>query len=368
VEFFEGDVPHEAVVREKKVLSEILARTAALEQGYEPIIVEEYEESAKMHVLYKNYVLSGKPLLIPAGTLHAKEFVNAATIFNYDPFDEPKYRLHHELHETVLIFRRLRNIFDFEFTDGNNTSRGIDEKIFEFLAKNEHAKTILAETSLLRNFFNKLMIALHTSEEFYFRNMHGVMLNKKFVKCIEKDIEGMNRIQSSKGTAKTLASWRTFRDILCDFNGNDSKMYVHTTNEELNDKMVKAFETEQLTEGFFAATLKCYYPAIALDYFYAIRSAYVMARLVAIYVNKFKGKMTKENHVKNLYIVAAAATIGYENKYHLLAQIMRGVPQCMNRKLTERTQAYYANHTFAGPQYLLLKMLEKCIPVLGTGL
>jgi hypothetical protein len=166
----------------------------------------------------------------------------------------------------------------------------------------------------------------------------------------------MSQMQHEKG--KTFLSWCSFKDILLDFK-QDGRIYKHNNNNTLNDLIKKISHANFSFEGLLASALKCYTPSIALDYFYALKSIYILGRLISIYVQS-----TKKISVVDLYHIASSVLISYENKFHILSQVPRAVPK-YEKGLSEETQAYFINHLITGPQYMLLKMIEKCLPIIA---
>jgi hypothetical protein len=268
----------------------------------------------------------------------------------------------------MIILKRLGELFNFPFVDlsqaQNYHFRDLDAKLLEFLALHKNVKSLTLEGQILKNFINKLIISLHTSEEYAFKNNSRILIDMNFRRVVSSDLKLLAQMQNPK--EKTFISWVNFRDAMLDIK-QEGKIYKFDNIQSLNSKISDSYRRDFLLEGLFGAALKCYSPSIALSYFYTIKSVYILVRLLSIYIQLVAPRTKK--HYENIYYIAAAALLSYENKFHILAQVPRSPPKLKNNKLSEETQAYYINHLLAGPQFLLLKMLEKtalCIaPLLG---
>jgi hypothetical protein len=350
--------------KQEEYIREVSERINKLKQNYLPRInLDNYTKKYEHFNFMKNYI-SSIPLLIPPMyiVLSAKKFIEDITLFKYNPFDSPDFSMCHSIEEIAVILMSVSELFHFQFLDlakeiQSYHFRDLDTKIYEFLKTKNDIPTTKVEYYIIRSFINKLILSLHTSEDFAFKDNSKILINTDFKKVIAEDVKNLSHIQKEKG--KTFTSWTTFKDILLDFK-QDGKIYKHISNQRLNEMIKKSLNINFSFEGIFASALKCYTPAIALDYFYALKAVIILGRLISVYVNA-----VEKPKIIDLYHIAVVSISTYENKYHIISQTARAIPK-YEKGLSEETQAYYVNHLISGPQFMLLKMLEKCIPILAV--
>ena len=123
-----------------------------------------------------------------------------------------------------------------------------------------------------------------------------------------------------------------------------------------------------MVENLLGNILKCYLPSIALNYFYAIKSIYIIARLTSLYIQLglFKGKSTEEV-MNDLFVIGASGAIVYENKSFIFKQATRSLPG-YDKPLSNETKLYILNHLMTGGQFYILKMMEESLPVIASDL
>ena len=328
-----------------------------------------YTPGSDKYNMFKHYLLN--PLLVPKRCItkfSLNEYINSITIFNYNCFDTPNVQMQHPIPEKVIFTEKLNNIFNYQFVSsksGDFHFADLDAQILKFISTQANLGTLKFEYQLIKSSLGKLILNLNTDVELALRDNTRPTLNSAFKQVIIKDIQYMKYIQDQSG--KTFISWKTFLDTLLGL-GSDKLIYVHDTYRNLNTKLDKAYSTDLLVENLIGNTLKCYLPSVALNYFYAIKSIYVLARLISIYIQLglFK-KKTPEQVANDLYTIGVACTIMYENKSFIFKQASRTLPS-YDKPLSNETKLYILNHLLTGGQYYILKMLEESVPVIASDL
>ena len=329
----------------------------------------DYTPGSDKFNIYKNYLLT--PLLVPkrcTTRFNLNEYISSITNFTYNCFDSPNVSMQHPIPEKVIFTERLNKIFDFQFVSAKSGEfhfSDLDTQLLNFIAKYKELDTLTFEYKLIKSMLGKLILCLNTDVELALRDNTKPTLNSAFKQVIIKDIQYMKHLQNTE--KKTFLSWKTFLDTLLGV-GGDKLIYVHDNYRNLNIKLERAYSTDFLTENLLANTLKCYLPSVALNYFYTVKSIYIIARMVSIYIQlkKFEGK-TQKQVMNELYAIATAGIITYENKSFIYKQASRTLPN-YDKPLSNETKLYILNHLLTGGQFYILKMLEDSLPVISNDL
>ena len=356
-----------------KLINDINAQVENIEQSgnYKKIKTDKYLSDADLYNVYYQYII-GK-LFVPLNCglkLDTNEYINNTTVFKYNAFDTPNMSMQHTIPEKVIYIKKLNQIFNHEFINnksGDFHFNDLDKQIVKFLYKYKDYGTTKIEYGIIKSLMGKLIISLNTSCELALRDNTKSTLNTEFKQAVIRDIECMKYIQSTDG--KTYASWKTFLNSLFSLD-SDKLIYVHNNYKSLNNKLKTAYDSDFLTENLLANMLKCYLPSIAINYFYVIKSIYLIVRLLSIYIQE--KKYIKDNDFKefddivnDIYTIGTIGTILYENKVFILKQIPRSLPR-YDKQISEQTQMYILNHLLTGGQYYILKMLEESLPVVAS--
>ena len=356
-----------------KLINDINAQVESIEQegNYKKIKAQNYLPDSDLYGVYYQYVI-GK-LFVPLNCglkLDTNEYINNTTVFKYNAFDTPNMSMQHTIPEKVVYIKKLNQIFDHEFINnktGDFHFNDLDKQIVTFLYKYKNYGTTKIEYGIIKSLMGKLIISLNTSCELALRDNTKPTLNTEFKQAVIRDIECMKYIQSTDG--KLYTSWKTFLNSLFSLD-SDKLIYVHNNYKSLNNKLKTAYDSDFLTENLLANMLKCYLPSIAINYFYVIKSIYLIARLLSIYIQEkkyMKNNAFKEfdDIVNDIYTIGTIGTILYENKVFILKQIPRSLPR-YDKQISEQTQMYILNHLLTGGQYYILKMLEESLPVVAS--
>jgi len=329
----------------------------------------EYTIGTEKYNIFKHYLFD--MLLVPKRCItrfNLNEYISSVTIFNYNCFDSPNVAMQHPIPEKVIFTEKLNSLFGYQFANsksGDFHFADLDIQLLKFINLHADKSTLAFEYKLIRSALGKLILCLNTDVELALRDNTRPTINSAFKQAVIKDIQHMKYIQSSNG--KTFASWKAFLDTFLSV-GSDKLIYVHDNYRNLNTKLELAYSNDFLVENLLGNTLKCYLPSVALNYFYAIKSIYVIARLVSLYVQLrlFKDK-SAEDVMNDLFTIAVCGTVIYENKSFIFKQATRSLPG-YDKPLSNETKLYILNHLLTGGQYYIVKMIEEALPVIATDL
>ena len=353
-----------------KLISDIQTQVQEMEENgnCKKLDVIDYTPGSEKYNIFKHFVLDN--LFVPkrcTTRFNLNEYISSITTFSYNCFDSPNVSMQHPIPEKVIFMEKMNKIFNHKFVNnqgGEFHFADLDIQLLEFISSHKNLGTLGFEYKFIKSSLGKLILNLNTDVELALRDVRPT-LNSTFKQVVIKDIQSMKHIQSENG--KTFVSWKSFLDGLFGI-GADKLIYVHDNYRNLNVKLEKAYSTDFLVENLCANMLKCYLPSIALNYFYAIKSIYIIARLVSIYIQLelFKNK-TVEQVMNDLFAITVAGTITYENKSFIYKQTSRTLPT-YNNELSNETKLYILNHLLTGGQYFILKMIEESIPVIASDL
>ena len=312
-----------------------------------------------------------KPTLPIDNDMNIEKILRCWTPFKYSPYNDLKTNYIRRVGERVVLVSSLNDIFKQNFfTYVNNRNYRFDSLNFELLKFIGSVSNIDKTPTKFEHVFIKVMLSkiiicmLSDVDRCFTKDV--VQLNNFFKMAVKNTL---NEFQHLLKTDNIISSsWNIFEKCLfiSEFNTN---IYKFTTANDLRDKLIEAFKNEEfLMEQLAANILKTFIPTIAFSYFSVIKNIYIIGRLLSIYVNKrlFKNK-TKQQIETDLYTIAAVLTIEYETNY--IANInVRTAPMVNGSQLSKQTEMYYINHLIAGPQYIILKMLENALPTLANSL
>ena len=133
---------------------------------------------------------------------------------------------------------------------------------------------------------------------------------------------------------------------------------------DLSEKLKLCYDNKFPIEILIADCIKALIPSIGLNYINAIKSVYLIGRLVAIYLNRYaKNKTEGRVRLTDMIVICRAVMVDYESTYFATSMIPRSMPKT-EEGMSEEMKLYYISHTLAGPQYFLLKQLEYTLPCL----
>ena len=204
---------------------------------------------------------------------------------------------------------------------------------------------------ILQETMKKLIISAFTNTEMAFRSNNN-WVNDSFKKLILSDVILLQTMPK-----KLAQSWKVFIKELCKTNN------VQIFNDVTNLPSVLDIKEDFVIEETLARTIKCMTPCFIYNYYSAIKSLYLICATLAGYMKqegvdlKFKNK---EQIREDLVNIVKVCNYCYENTRLYEHSVARHMPY-YSEEISNELQSYYLNHTLAGPQYYVIKNLERLI-------
>ena len=330
------------------------------ERGVEKRIDYEYYDNNKQFFSqFINYTINNT-----ISTMDLKKFINTLTNFNYDPFEGIRANMLFSVQDRLLYIHELGKVFGHDFLgkiDIQFKMHNIDEKLAKFI-KDEGVPFNDFEHRLIKTMMGKLILSIFSNiERAFVQNNH--CLSPDYLQNI-KDIDKTMRnvCYSDKYVMK---SWNAFINKLTD----TKTIYKFQDYSELTEKLKLCYDNKFPIEIFIADCIKALIPSIGLNYVNAIKSVYLMGRLISVYINKYMQKRCKKGDAErirltDMVVICRAVMVDYESNYFATSMIPRSMPKT-EENMSEEMKLYYISHTLTGPQYYLLKQLEYTLPCLG---
>lgn len=342
----EEEIIEENKKENKNNIDELKKQSELLDKDIE-INEEDYKDEDNK---YKDFLT--KYYYIPSSNVfRAVDYISNVTSFNYNPYDSPNISMQHDLPNIILTINKFNKLFNKDII---TNKENIDKNIVDFIVEHNDIPSYKIEYTLIKSFLNKLIIALTTSTE------KAMIVNKictvenVYKSVIKHDVELLNKIKN----CKMSESWSKFINCLSGI--TDNKIYIHKTTNELNNLMNITDKVDFTIEELIGNMLKTYIPSISINYFYAIKSVYIIARLINIYIHMYANNIS----MIDIYTISSIGIILYETKQFIFKQIPRVLPT-YSKSMEKETELYIINHLFTGPQYYLLKMFEQASPIIA---
>lgn len=335
----------------KDLLNSIMNDDRAVEKR---IDYEYYDNNRKFFKQFMDYSINNT-----ITTMDVKRYINNLTNFNYDPFEGIRSNLLFSVQDRLLYVHELGKIFDTDFLgtiDIQFKLHDIDGRLAKFIRKEEVAFNDF-EHRLIKNMLGKLLLGMFSNvERAFVQDSH--CLSPDYLKNI-KDIDKTMRdvCYSDKYIMK---SWSMFMNKLTD----TKTLFKFKDYIDLSEKLKLCYDNKFPIEILMADCVKALIPSIGLNYINAVKSVYLIGRLVAIYLNRYAKKRIEERaRLTDMIIICRAVMVDYESNYFATSMIPRSMPKT-EENMSEEMKLYYISHTLAGPQYFLLKQLEYTLPCL----
>ena len=208
---------------------------------------------------------------------------------------------------------------------------------------------------LLREFFKKLIVASLSDVELAFRSQN-IWISPEFKKLILKDVVMLQTLPP-----KLAKSWKIFVNELC--KTTDASIY----NDISKLDYILHIDCDFVVEETLAKSIKCMTPCFIYNYYLAAKSVYILCGLLDDWFDSISIRKKNSSEVLNnetLYTelnnISKICTYLYENSRFYESSTARSLPYS-NEPISQELQVYYLNHTMVGPQYRLIKGLEKYI-------
>lgn len=204
---------------------------------------------------------------------------------------------------------------------------------------------------ILQETMKKLIISAFTDVEMAFRSNNN-WVNDSFKKLILSDVILLQTLPN-----KLAYSWKIFIKELCK-DGN-----AHIFNDVSNLPSVLDIKDDFIIEETLARTIKCMTPCFIYNYYSAIKTLYLICGALAGYMKqngldlKYKNKDQIHEELVNIVKVCNYC---YENTRLYEHSVARHMPY-YSEEISNELQSYYLNHTLVGPQYHVIKNLERLI-------
>ena len=327
----------------------------------------DYDYIDNNYAFFNKYL---KPTIPIDNDMNIEKILRYWTPYKYSPYNDLKTNYIRRVGERVVLISLLNDVFGKNFfTYMSNKSYRFDSLNFELLkfigtTPNNDKIPTKFEHVFIKTMLSKLIVCMLSDVERCFTKDEP-QLNNYFKLAIKNSLNEFAYLLKTDNVISL--SWTVFEKSLFMSNFNRN-IYKFTTAEDLKKTLTEAFKSEDfLMEQLAANILKTFIPTVAYSYFSVIKNIYIIGRLLSIYVNKrlFANKSKREIET-DLYVIAAVLTTEYETNYVANVNI-RTAPMVNGKQLTKQTEMYYVNHIIAGPQYLVLKMLENALPTLADG-
>ena len=284
----------------------------------------------------------------------------------------------HSLPDMLVVIHNLNRLFKYKFMDIHDSSfqfNSILKSTLGFLEKNIGVECSRGEGAIIRSFIGKCIILLNTQVEDSLRIPGANNVHTNLIQTLSPDIETMNKSISRNGSRLNV-SWLSFVNGLMSTD-NKNAIYRHTSYKLLNDRLIACYGGNPqinrwfgLIEHFFGTILKSYIPSVICDYFYTLRSIYIVVRLITIYQTRelYKDKSPDEV-ATDLRMIGMLGSIIYESLFNSLRTLARSFPR-MNgdSTISPQLQQYIHVHMICGGQYHFLRSFEKSIPILANSI
>lgn len=273
----------------------------------------------------------------------------------------------HQLPEQLVICQRAEDIFGRQFININSPNFSFSEiivNICKMIEDNGDIPSKFGELSMVRSFMTKIIIFLNTNFESSLRVDGGNNVGADVYALLKDDIK-----QFVIADKVMNVSWMSFVNGLLS-KENKACVYRFKSYEELNRHMSESLKEGGVLEHLLGTMLKSFIPSIIIDHFYAIRTIYIIARLLTIYQHEkiFSGKSVEEI-AKELKTIAALGLMTYENIFNSTRMMTRTVPRIHGKKeMTPEFSNYIMCHMIVGGQFFLLRAIERALPVLAIEL
>lgn len=338
------DMP-KVIEKAKETIKTIEEKAKLIEENSDFTFDEEEYKNNKD--VYRNFIFNNDLHSINNYGIDINNYINYYDLYKYQWSNGPNSNLIIEIPQQLVYVHKLNKLFDFQFiqqTDVSIKFNDLDRMVCAFIKQNS-CDTYKLSYDILKCLMKKILIVSLSNVESAFRS-EKIWISPSFKKFALNDVIIM---QSLSGKLKD--SFKIFIDEL--FKTKDCKIF---NNTKILDKLVHTINDFELEE-VLANSIKCMTPCFILDYFNAIKSLYIYCGLLNIYMNKIS-KKELILHKEDLELIGKISSIIYQNTRLYQNTTGRQLPMFEN-KISEETQMYYLNHTIVGPQFLLLKMLEK---------
>jgi myosin heavy subunit len=280
--------------------------------------------------------------------INQDDFLNSYDILHINSGDAPRSII--DVPTQLVYINKLNKIFGSQFiqeADSNLKFTDIDRSICTFLLMKKPDNHNITKI-ILENLLKKLIILPFSTVESAFRSSN-IWIKPEFKSLIKGEIIMMQGLPTY-----LRSSFNIFVTELLE----TERGQIFNRTEKLD--YVIHISTPGIIEQTLARIIKTMTPMFIYDYFEAIKSIYLFCGLFDAYLNKCtETPMTSEQMIQDMDIIVKVAVMLYQNTRLYQNSTARSLPYYEKSALSEQAQMYYLNHTLVGPQYQLLRCLEK---------
>lgn len=320
------------------------------------------EEFNNNKTKYVDFLLYNPIYGFDGKTIDVEDYINRFDIFKYSIDQGIDTSLMYEIPEQLAYINKLGKIFNHDFI----TVADVDVKftrldlmccdfIKQYKEENNFNDVYKIVYTIFEKFVFKLLVSSCTMFESAFKSKN-IWVNDQFKLATKEDVIMLHCLQD-----KFFKSFTIF----CEELSRTKEAFVFNSIEHLPSISMSHKDLE--LEMILASSIKGMTPMFIYDYFSAMKSLYIGCSLINIYLNKVENKTINksvEELINDIAVIAAVSSLIYQNTSLKQHGSTRQLPQYKD-EIDEKTQMYYLNHTIYGPQFILMKIFEKAIPVLG---
>ena len=362
-----------------KNLEEEVEKLEASEEFNTPLKILSQEEKDKYRkFLFSTYLINenGTSNFITDRGISTDKYISEMIDEKYSSQAQPKDSCIDSTPKQLIYISRLSKQLGTQLLKQSDTQlsfNNIDLLLCDYFKNNKIPDYKISYT-ILKEFFKKLIIVSLSDIELAFRSQNNWISNT-FKRMILKDVVMLQSLPP-----KLAKSWKIFVEELC--KTNDVRIF----NDISKLDYVIHISEDFIIEETLAKSIKCMTPCFIYNYYNVIKSMYLMCGLIdklfddvkndRIKSNDRKENDEKENNDENdekenkkekdeiLYSyvtnIAKIPIYLYENTRLNENSTARRLPYS-KEPISQELQMYYLNHTIIGPQYKLLKSMEKYI-------
>ena len=307
-------------------------------------------------VEFRKFLFSTRITGITANGISTDQYISEICDMKYSTKNQPNESTINDPAKQLVFINRLSKRLGYNFLKSTTLQlkfNCLEEAVCMYI-KQQQFKDYHYAYVMLKELLKKLIVVSLSDVEGAFRSEH-VWIKNEFIKMIRKDIIMLQALPP-----KLKKSWNIFVKELCKINdanvfGDISKIdYVIHINDDF------------VIESILAQTIKCMTPCFILNYFEIIKCFYLATAMIDGWFGRVEqskksdSKQTNQDWYQELRDIILTIGFIYENTRLNENSTARSLPFSVD-KPSEELQMYYLNHTVVGPQFMILKGLQKYI-------
>lgn len=354
----EGVDVKELTNKVKEVIEKLETDAKELEKSIDFTITPPTEEEINKG---REFLFSSEinPCFVTSQGIDTSKYIAHVTTFDrYSTKTQPKENMIDDAAKQLVYISRLSKYLNTSLLHETNLQlkfNNVDMQICNHFKESNSQNVYKAIYVILKEMFKKLIVSSLSSVELAFRSQN-CWINDDFKKLIVKDVVMLQTLPGKLGK-----SWQIFVKELC--KTNDANIY----NDISKLDYILHIEDDFIIEEILARSIKCMTPCFIYNYYQAAKSIYLMCGLLNEWFDNVKNDKSENNetdkiqkYYQELINISKVCIYIYENTRLNENSTARSLPFSQT-PISEDLQMYYLNHTIIGPQYYLLKNIEKVI-------